>query len=99
MTPDSVYGDSEKFGVELAELGHQLRVESQLVAADGAPIRGIKAKHDRPAEKISERDMLIWRRLEGEAWRLGAGLERRDFLVFRRGLFHLTIWPSSPGVK
>src|SRR5437870_12044585 len=74
MTPDSVHGDSEEFGIELPEFRHQLRIESQLVAADGAPIRGIEAKHHRPAEKIPERDMLIRRRLEGEVRRFGPGL-------------------------
>src|SRR6266705_2270998 len=66
MTPDSVHGDSEEFSVELPEFGHQLCVESELVAAHGAPIRGIEAKHHGPSEKIPERDMLIRRRLEGE---------------------------------
>src|SRR2546422_11764423 len=95
MTPDSVHGDSEEFRVELPEFGHQLRIESQLVAADGAPIRGIEAEHHRPTEKISERDMLIRRRLEGEVRRLRARLQRRDFLVCRLEFFHLTILPSS----
>src|SRR5947209_20091667 len=74
MTPDSVDGDSEEFRVELPEFRHQLRIESELVAADGAPVRGIEAQHHGPAEKISERYMLIRRRLEGEVRRLGAGL-------------------------
>src|SRR5439155_18861198 len=96
MTPDSVDGDSEELGFEFPELGHQLRIQSQLVAADGAPIRGIETKHDGPAEKIPERDMLIRGRLEGEVWHVGAGLQRRDFLVFRLELFHLSVLPSSP---
>src|SRR6266480_5794167 len=99
MTPDSVHGDSEEFGVELPELGHQLRIESQLVAADGAPIRGIEAKYHGPAEKIPERDMLIRRRLEGEVRRLGTGLQRRHLLVFRLELSHLNVWPSSLNAK
>src|SRR2546426_8443869 len=49
MTPDSVDGDSQKFCVELPELRHELRIESQLVAADGAPIRRIEAKNHGPA--------------------------------------------------
>ncbi len=88
MTPDSVDGDSEEFGFEFPELRHQLRIQSQLVAADGAPIRGIETKHHGPAEKIPERDMLIRGRLEGEVRRLGAGLQRRDLLVFRLELSH-----------
>src|SRR5207249_12048281 len=91
MTPDSVDGDSEEFRFEFPELRHQLRIQSQLVAADRAPIRGIETKHHGPAEKIPERDMLIRRRLEGEVWRLGAGLQRRDLLVFRLELFHLSV--------
>src|SRR5439155_3644108 len=59
MAPDSVHRDSEEFGVELPEFGHELRIESQLVAADGAPISGIEVKHYGPDEKIPERDMLI----------------------------------------
>ena len=91
MTPDSVHGDSEEFSVELPEFGHQLCVESELVAADGALIRGIEAKHHRPTEKIPERDVLIRRGLEGEVRRLRAGLQRRDFLAFRLELFHLHV--------
>src|SRR6267378_8354282 len=95
MTPDSVHGDSEEFGIKLPEFRHQLRIESQLVAADGAPIRGIEAENHGPTEKIPEGDMLIRRRLEGEIRRLGAGFQRRDLLVFRLGLFHLPIRPLS----
>src|SRR5439155_26971576 len=91
MTQDCVDGDSEELGIEFPELAHQVRIQSQLVAADGAPIRGIETKHDGPAEKIPERHMLIRGRLEGEVWRLGAGLQRRDFLVFRLELFHLSV--------
>src|SRR3989442_4004801 len=99
MARGSVDGDSEEFGVELPELGIQLSVESQLVAADGAPIRGVDAQYHGPAQKISERDMLIRRRLEGEVWRLGAGLQRRDVLVFRLKQFHLHVCPCSLTVK
>src|SRR5205807_6958218 len=99
MTPDSVDGDSEEFRFEFPELRHQLRIQSQLVAADGAPIRGIETKHDGPAEKIPERDMLIRRRFEGEVWGLGAGLQRRDLLVFRLELSHLNVRPSSPTAR
>src|SRR5205807_4543286 len=95
MTPDSVDGDSEEFGFEFPELRHHLRIQSQLVAADGTPIRGIETEHHGPAEKIPERDMLIRGRLEGEVWRLGAGLQRRDLLVFRLELSHFIVSPSS----
>src|SRR5207247_9451571 len=44
MAPDSVHGNSEEFDVEIPEFVNELRVESQLVAAEGAPFRGIDAK-------------------------------------------------------
>src|SRR5712664_875657 len=99
MTPYAVHGDSEELRFELPEFRHQLRVESQLVTADGAPIRGIEAKHHRPTEKISKSDMLIRRSFEGEVRRLGAGLQGRDFLVFRLELVHLANLPLSLSTK
>src|SRR3989442_1828056 len=98
MTPNAVHGDSEQFSIELPEFRHQLRIESQLVAADGAPIRGIEAKHHRPTEKISQRDMLIRGSLEAEVRRLGARFQKRDFSHCRLEVFHLTC-PSSPTIQ
>src|SRR5580693_9402628 len=59
VAPNAVDGDAEKFGVELCEFGKHFVVESHLIAADGAEVRGIKREDYRTAAEFAEREALI----------------------------------------
>jgi hypothetical protein len=63
MTPDSVHGDPDNLRIELREFRRQLVVESQLIAANGTPVRRVKDEHDGFATQLRERNPLI-----GRAW-------------------------------
>jgi hypothetical protein len=47
MTPDAIHGDPDNLRIELVEFRQQLVVESQSIAANGTPVRGVKDDHDR----------------------------------------------------
>ena len=59
VAPDAINGNAQKFGIEFCEFGKNFVVESHLISADGAEIRGIKRENYGTAAKFAERETLI----------------------------------------
>ena len=86
MTPGPIHGDTADFRAEPSELGEQLVVQHDLIAADRAPVGRIEEKEERLRAKILEADCLI-----------GRGLQEELRRVRTRWQWHWAVPPSRGG--
>ena len=75
VTPRAIHGDADKLGLVLLKLRQHLVVQRHLIAANRAPIRGIKREHDRSPPKFIKSEPLIRRAAQIEIRRVRSGLE------------------------
>ncbi len=73
VAPDAVNGDADDLSVELGEFGAKFVVEAELIAANGAPISGVKDEDDGLSAELGEGNFLIGGAGEGEIWSGCAG--------------------------
>jgi hypothetical protein len=76
MAPYAIYRDAEQLGAELVKFRQDFVVQCHLIAADRAPIGGIKREDYRLALEFRERDRLVRCCTEAELGCVGARGER-----------------------
>src|SRR5712672_83056 len=86
VTPCAIHRDAKEFRVEGFEFRQHFIVEGHLVAADGAPVSGIKCQHDGSPAKVAQADLLVRGALECEIGSGCACWERRGIVACRARL-------------
>src|SRR3954465_3841617 len=61
MTPGRNHGDAEELRIVVAKLRQDLIVDRHLIAADRAPVGGIKGEDHRLALEVAQAQLLVWR--------------------------------------
>jgi len=75
-----VQGETDELRARLMEFGKDLVVQRHLVAADGAPVRGVERQDQGPAAQFFQRNRLVRGSRQGErrggraGWQDGRGV-------------------------
>ena len=60
VTPRAIDRDAQDFGLKLLKLIQHFVIESDLIAADRAPVGRVKCEHHRASPELAQRYRLVW---------------------------------------
>src|SRR5207248_10841173 len=82
VAPHAVHRDPEELGVVALELRQDFVVEGHLIAAHGAPVRGIEGQDHGPAADTPERHRLTRGARDRKSTRLNSSHRTISYAVF-----------------